>query len=149
MEVSLVLNVSKEDFFEFLYSSIIKDIKESTGRMLSKKKVVKGYTYEKNVKNHKGKLINMKILIAELDPYKEYMAEIETKQGKNIMSYSIKHLEAEKINVTYKEEYIAPSTFKKLKFNVLNLMHEKSLISEAKSNLIDIETYIKNSKAEM
>lgn len=148
MEVSVDLNVSKEDFFDFLYESVINDIKESTGKIISRDKVAKGYTYEKNVKNNKGKLINIKITIMDFTPCESYIARVRTEQGENRMSYLIDELGEEKINVTYKEEYLAPSIFKEMKFKVLNFFHKKTLKEEAESNLIDIETYIKNSKVE-
>lgn len=146
MEVSLVLNISKEDFFDFLYASIVKDIKDSSGKTLAKNKLVKGYSYEKNIKNHKGKLLHMKVTIEELDPCKEYRARIKTKDGENIMSYIIEDLENEKIKVRYREEYLPPTRLKGIKFKFLNLFHEKTLKKQARSNLIDIETYIKNSR---
>ena len=148
MEVSVDLNVDKEDFFDFLYESVINDVKNSTGKIISRDKVAKGYTYEKNVKNNKGKLINIKITIMDFTPCEKYVARVRTEQGENRMSYIIDDLGEEKINVTYGEDYIAPSIFKELKFKALNFFHKKTLRKEAKSNLIDIETYIKNSKVE-
>lgn len=149
MQVSLDLDVSKEEFFEFLYSSVINDIKESTGKTLSKEDIVKGYQYDKNLKNKMGREGEVKVTILEFEPYKKYIAEFESNQGKNIISYDVKSLNDGKVNVIYSEEYIAPDKLKAWNFKLVNLLYKKKSIKRAETILKNIERYIKNNRGEM
>lgn len=149
MEVNLDLDVNKEEFFEFIYESIIKDIEESTGKKLSKEDIIQGYKYDKNLKNKLGRAGNVEVTILEFVPYKKYVAEFKSNQGKNIISYEINNLNNEKINVTYFEDYIAPDKLKDWNFKLMNFFYKKKSMKRAESILKNIERYIKNKKEEM
>ncbi|NBI07205.1 DUF3284 domain-containing protein [Senegalia massiliensis] len=149
MEVNLDLDVNKEEFFEFIYESIIKDIEESTGKKLSKEDIIQSYKYDKNLKNKLGRAGNVEVTILEFVPYKKYVAEFKSNQGKNIISYEINNLNNEKINVTYFEDYIAPDKLKDWNFKLMNFFYKKKSMKRAESILKNIERYIKNKKEEM
>jgi len=149
MEVNLDLDVNKEDFFEFIYQSIIKDIEASTGSKLSKEDIIQGYKYDKKLKNKLGRTGDVGVTILEFDPYKKYVAEFKSNQGKNIISYNITSLNNGKINVTYSEDYIAPDKLKDWNFKLMNFFYKKKSVVRAESILKNIERYIKNKEEEM
>ncbi|MBS4535457.1 DUF3284 domain-containing protein [Clostridium sp. D2Q-14] len=149
MQVSLDLDVTKEEFFEFINDSLLQDIKTSTNREVSKEDIKKGYTYEKELKNKLGRAGDVEVNILEFEPCKEYIAEFKSNQGTNRISYNIKNLNDEKINVTYSESYIASDKLKDWNFKLMNLFYKKKSISRAESILKNIERYIKNKKGDM
>ncbi|MGO1368484.1 MAG: DUF3284 domain-containing protein [Senegalia sp. (in: firmicutes)] len=147
MKVSLDLQVSKEEFFDFLYNSVIKDVKESTGKDLSKEDIVEGFKYEKILKTRVGELGEIKISLVEFNLYKKYKARYESKQGENIIEYDVNSLSDEKIKVIYREKYIAPDMIKALNFKIANFFNKKKTMQKAKNLLKNIESYIINNRA--
>ena len=148
MEVNLLLNVTSEEFFDFLYESIINDIKESTNKTVTRKDIKGGYRYKKEMKNKMGRQGTATILIREFVPNKTYVAVFESNQGENIISYNVEELEENKIGVTYNEEYIASDKLKSWNFSLVNFFYKRKANKNAKNTLRRIESYIKANRIE-
>lgn len=149
MEINAILDVSQEAFFDFLYSSIIQDVKESTGQTISKKDVKSGYSYDKKLKTKVGKMGGAKVTIVAFKPYKKYRAEFTSNQGKNIISYQVERLEDNKIEVVYGEDFIAADKMKAWNFKLINLFYKKQSIKRAEAILENIEGYIHSKGGEI
>lgn len=146
MEIDLELEISKEEFFEFLYDSIIHDVEESTGKIISHEEVVEGFEYDKKLKTQVGRLGEASIILSEFKPYSKYVAEFRSNQGTNITSYEITSIEDQKISVKYIEEYIAADRMKSINFKLLNFFYKKKNIKTAENRLKNIEVYVKNKR---
>lgn len=146
MEIDLELAISKEEFFEFLYDSIIHDVEESTGNLVSQEDIVEGFEYDKQLKTKIGRLGEASVILSTFRPYTKYVAEFISTQGKNITSYDITSLDDEKIRVTYKEDYIAADRLKSWNFKLLSFFYKNKNIKSAESRLKNIEGYIKNKR---
>ena len=142
MEVTIDLNVSQEAFFDFLVTSIIQDIEQNTSTKILKADIKPGYSYAKKLKTKVGKMGSANVNIVAFEPNAHYAASFESNQGTNFISYQVKKLEADKINVTYIEEFIAADKLKEWNFKLVHFIYKKKSIQRAETNLKNIEAYI-------
>nr|WP_300002023.1 DUF3284 domain-containing protein [Tissierella sp.] len=149
MQTDLKLDVSKEEFFDFLSASIIGDIKQSTGEELLKEDIAENYTYEKNIKNKMGRAGDVKVTIVDFKPFEKYRAKFTSFQGDNIIAYEIEELKDDQIHVTYSEDYIAADKMKALNFKLVNSLYKKRALSKSETILKNIESYIVNNRRGM
>ena len=149
MQTNLNLDVSKEEFFNFLSTSIIQDIETSTGIKIEKEDIVPNYTYDKTIKNKMGRAGDVKVTIVDYKPFEKYTAKFTSYQGENSISYYIEELKEDRINATYTEEYIAADKIKALNFKMINSLYKKRAISKSETILKNIENYIQNNRGEI
>lgn len=148
MRTTSTLKVSKEEFFDFLYLSIINDIKQSTQRNISKNEITEGFEYKKKLANKMGRKGEVKVTLAKLRPSTSYVAEFKSAQGVNVISYEIESINEEEIHVTYSEEFIAADKLKDWNFKLINFFYKKKSKKKIDTLLNNIETYITDKREE-
>ncbi|GEK92001.1 DUF3284 domain-containing protein [Alkalibacterium kapii] len=148
MKTTSTLDVSQEAFFDFLYLSIINDIKQSTQKNVSKDDITEGFEYKKTLANKMGRKGQVKVTLAELQPPTKYVAEFKSNQGINVISYEIESVNESQIKVTYTEEFIAADKLKDWNFKLLNFFYKKKSKKTIDATLKNIETYIKTKREE-
>ncbi|MDN6161172.1 MAG: DUF3284 domain-containing protein [Atopostipes sp.] len=146
MEIKETLSVSAEEFFDFLYHSIILDIKESTGESLKRDEIIEGMTYSKTLTTKTGQTGEATVSLTTIQPNESYKASFNTTQGENITHYEVEELTDQQIEVTYREEYVASSWLKGLNFKLMNLFFKRRSKKQASERLYQIEKYLKNQR---
>lgn len=142
MEVDARLNVSSEEFFDFLKQSIVSDVNEHTDEAIGVENLHKGFTYWKNLKNKVGQKGDTKVSLAIFNPNKEYEAVFESNQGQNIINYKVHEVDDFFVDVQYSEDYVAADKMKKLNFNIVNFFYQRRARKKAQRVLENIEAYI-------
>ena len=141
--VKETLNVSAEAFFYQLLKSAAFDIRMATGKEVREKQLHKGYTYTKKLKSKMGRTGEVRVKITELKAPVIYTAEFTSASGKNIISYVIEPLEAEKITVTYTEDYQGETSSQNLNYRIIRVFYKRSARKKTARKLHSIEEYIR------
>lgn len=142
MDVLLNLDVSSEEFFNFLTLSVVKDVKESTNKNISQKDIVKGFHYTKQLANKLKREGSAKVIIRRFVANEIYEAGFETNQGLNTITYEVETLDDNTIDVKYTEDYIASDKIKGWNYNLVNMFYEKRAKKKAIALIRNIEAYI-------
>ena len=145
MEMSRVLNVSMEEMDRFVFDMILEDIKNSTGKSESKKKIRSGYSYSKNLKGRTGSKSRVKTTIRELTSGK-YHVTFKSNQGLNHLIYSYVPEDEESIRLTYSESYEADSKSNGVSYKVMNFVYAWSSKRKIKRIFNSIEHIIQENR---
>lgn len=146
MQINVELYATKEEFFNFLTLSILQDIKQSTNKDLTKKDIVKDYSYRKKLKNKLGREGDVKVTIEEFRENEKYTARFKSNQGENMISYDLSNIDDKKINVNYVEEYVGADKLKGLNYKVINFFYQKKAEKKARNMIKQIEYYIEKNR---
>lgn len=142
MEVLLNLAVTSKEFFEFIIDSVVNDVNDKTNKNVSRKDIVRGFHYTKQIPNKVGKEAKVKVLVRELNLNKKYTAVIISGQGENVISYEVEELTDGSIDVKYSEEFIAEDKMSKWNFNIVNVFYKRRAKKKAIKLVRNIEAYI-------
>lgn len=142
MEILLNLAVTSKEFFEFIIDSVVNDVNEKTNKNVSRKDIVRGFHYTKQIPNKVGKEAKVKVLVRELNLNEKYTAVIISGQGENVISYEVKELFDGSIDVKYSEEFIAEDKMSKWNFNIVNVFYKRRAKKKAIKLVRNIEAYI-------
>lgn len=142
MEILLNLAVTSKEFFEFIIDSVVNDVNEKTNKNVSRKDIVRGFHYTKQIPNKVGKEAKVKVLVRELNLNERYTAVIISGQGENVISYEVKELFDGSIDVKYSEEFIAEDKMSKWNFNIVNVFYKRRAKKKAIKLVRNIEAYI-------
>lgn len=142
MEVLLNLAVTSKEFFEFIIDSVVNDVNEKTNKNVSRKDIVRGFHYTKQIPNKVGKEAKVKVLVRELNLNEKYTAVIISGQGENVISYEVEELTDGSIDVKYSEEFIAEDKMSKWNFNIVNVFYKRRAKKKAIKLVRNIEAYI-------
>lgn len=146
VEVSKILSVSADDFFDAITESVVYDACQATGKNIRKSHLKKGFSYSKKIKNSFGKKEDSKVIIQEFEPPLIYKVKFEGSTGYDIMTYKIELLEDEKITVTYSEDFISEFTIGRKNSKIIEKLNVTRAQRRAKKLLKNIENYIHNNK---
>ena len=142
VEVSEILSVDANDFFDAITQSVVYDACQATGKKIRKSHLKKGFSYTKKVKNSLGKKENAHVCILEYDEPVIYKVKFEVSTGNNIMTYKIETQEDERIRVTYSEEFVSDIEMEGRSSKIMNAINEKRAVRRARKLLKNIERYI-------
>lgn len=142
MQVQEKLYVSADEFFQKLGDSVAYDITNSTGKKIRAKQITKGYSYTKTLKGKVSRKGSVKVTIAEFEAPVKYVAEFQSSQGVNYVSYVIEQLDDEHIGVTYSEDFKGASAMKSANFKVMSFFYNRGAKKKATRLLRSIEAYI-------
>ncbi|RDU37841.1 hypothetical protein DRW41_08465 [Neobacillus piezotolerans] len=145
MEIKVQLQVSAKEVFEQLLSSIIQDIKNSTGQTIAKDKLSKDFSYEKSLRNHMGYDVTVKVQINELIQPLKYSATIENPKGFNTIEYSLKDT-VKGVEITYKENYKAKSALQNWNYILISLIYSRRSKKKMRNQFAYLEQQILNGK---
>lgn len=133
--------VSAEKFFEQIEKSISYDIEKSTG-----KKIIpyRGFKYKKIMQNKLGRKGDVEILIKDFKSPTIYIAEFKSINGINEISYDVKELGEDCIEVTYTESFNGNTKMLNVNFNFMNFFYKRRAKKRARKMLKSMESYIIN-----
>lgn len=146
MNIRQRLNVSSEEFLNFIVMSVLNDARENFDDTLKLEDIVEGFSYTKRLVNKVGQKGNTTVRIKEFKLNKCYEAVFESQQGENILRYEIENLGEQEIDVNYTEAFIAADTIKKWNFELVNFFYKKKARKRAAIMLENIERYIVQSR---
>ena len=127
------LNVSKEEFYNLLLEQLCADISNNVGKVLAVKDIKNGYRYR--VKKKQGKrTIEAFSEIKKPVEYQKLVSTYEVAGRKFVMTYDIKEIDADNIEVTYTQD----EGLKKE-----NAFNKFTVIQTTKKRLKQFEKYIK------
>lgn len=106
ISASRVMKVGAKDFFDMLIDSVLYDIKQSTGKKISRNNFRKGTSYRKKIKSDSkfSRPILVKVAVTQFDPPHLYEATFSGEKESSIIRYEVEELGEDKIKVTYKEQ---------------------------------------------
>lgn len=135
------MRVSAKKFFEQIEKSISYDIEQSIGKNIVP---YEGFRYKKIMKNKLGSKGYVEILIKDFKYSEIYVAEFKSVSGINEISYDIKELEENYIEVTYIERFIGKTKMLNANFNFMNFLYKRRAKKLAIKMLKSIESHIIN-----
>lgn len=136
MEFKKVMNVRADQLYDAILDSISYEAK------ISKKKVVKGFSYTKEMKTKMSAKGNILVTIEDLEENRIYAARFSSAQGENYLKYEINEIDENKIEVTYTEGFEGSSKSKTLNYKLLNSFYRRSFNKKTNTTLENIENWI-------
>lgn len=135
MKIKKELNVSKEEFYLFLYNNLKKELN-------LKKEIKENMIFEKELSTKFNQKIKTSMKILKLNENKEYSLSYISSLGENIVSYFIEEISDTKILITYIEKYVANSIFSKLNNMIMEILFYYNIRKKKINTLKMIENYI-------
>ena len=126
MEVKVTIEVTAEELYSLLMSSVKHDVEQATGQEVSLEELVSGYTYKKKLTNKLGKEANATSVLTKIEKPHIYEAEFTTGRGINKLAYHLEPLEDGYLSVTYSEEYVPISKSAGVNFKLVGFFYKKS-----------------------
>jgi len=120
------MNTTADRFYDLLISSVKHDIEQKTETSLDLKDLKSGYVYKKALTNKLGKQGQAKTTLTKIEPPHCYEAQFETPRGVNTISYQIKDLDDNLIEVTYSENFDSTSAAVALNFKIMSFFYKRS-----------------------
>lgn len=102
MQLTEKLAISAEDFFKCVIQSAIHDVKEHTGKTLTRNQLA-GFEYKKVI----GQKQNARLKITKVIDNQEYRFVTKTGLNEFEVSYTIKAIDAQHCEVTYHEDVVS------------------------------------------
>lgn len=146
MELKVQLQVSANEVFEQLLSSIVQDIKTSTGQTIAKDKLSKDYSYKKSIRNHMGYVVPVKVTINDLIRPIKYCATIENPNGVNTTEYTLTDTE-KGVKIAYKENYKASSTLQNWNYVLASIFYSRRSKKKMRKQFAYLEQQILNARS--
>lgn len=138
MKINLSLNISSNEFYEFLINNLKNEI--------NVKEIKEGMKFKKKLTTKLSKDFESEVEIFSLKYNKEYILKFHTSLGVNIIKYYIKEEKENKIELIYEEEYITDSLINKLNNTIMEKIYSFFLKRKMKKRFLDIEKYIVNKR---
>lgn len=135
MKIKKELNVSKEEFYLFLYNNLKKELN-------LKKEIKENMIFEKELSTKFNQKIKTSMKVLKLNENKEYSLSYISSLGENIVSYFIEEISDTKILITYKEKYVSNSVFSKLNNMIMEILFYYNIRKRKINTLKMIENYI-------
>ena len=140
MELTMKLNATPDEFFERIEKSILADIRLSTGKSIAPEKL-NGHKYKKVTAGKHP--LEMKVKIKAYRRPERYEVRFTSARGVNAMSYRVKPLPGDAMEVTYSETFDGAQPQRGI-FAVLNdKLYDFRVKRHAKSLLKSIERDVK------
>ena len=136
MAIKEKLDVSAQQFFDYIQDSLLSDIETHTGKKVPISKISRGYRYNKKSVQRGGKGEGITVRISKWKPPLEYQATFSTPIDRVTITYSFVELGEEECELTYSE---VRTTTKKDRFAGLK---ERSTRRKATKMIRDVEKYI-------
>ena len=144
MKVIETLDVSAQQFYEYLLQQVRKDIEKATKKSHLTLEQLDGFTYSRILKRQKGDPLEIKIKVGPLIENRYYELSYETPTARNRYFYDIRQLEDHRIQVTYVEENGAKTALNNWVYKTRVKFKEKHVEQRIRQTLTQIEAYILN-----
>lgn len=135
MKIKKKLNVSKKEFYLFLYNNLKKELN-------IKGDVKENMVFTKELSTKFNQKIKTSMKILELIEYEKYSLSYISSLGENIVSYIIEEIDENNIFVLYEEKYVTDSIFNKLNNTFMEIFFYYPMKKRKLKTLNMIEKYI-------
>lgn len=140
------MNVTLDDFFDFLEESIKLDISSSTNTKVDT--ILSGYEYTKTLKNKIGQSGKVLSTIEKFERPHIYKLKVSSNQGLNFVTYTAKQIDACNIEVFYEEEFISSKKITNFNYKIVMHFYKKKTLQRMQAILTNIERCIKEKESE-
>ncbi|MGN1343839.1 MAG: DUF3284 domain-containing protein [Traorella sp.] len=137
------LNISQQQFFDYLIQSLLIDIFKHTNEIKIQEELKQGFCYQKIIKDNKGNKYQSLVEIIKLNDF-QYQSQITTGSNINIISYEYKQDNTNMI--TYQEEYDNPHPLKKYNHQFVSFCLSPFYRKQIKKMLLNMEMHIQRSQ---
>ena len=127
MIVQKVMNISNEEFFEYIMENLHKELQRIVSKDLKVEDVKEGYTFTRHFKRGKQEF-EVKSEIRVLDIPNSYMLVMETNGTEQIISHIIRKIDDDHIEDTYEEDIISNRFLVKLNKSMRSKATKKKMI---------------------
>lgn len=141
MKIQLRLNVSGEDFFDYLVHALFHDIRRNQV-LLEKENIQSGYEYKKELVSQSGKREQALVKITKLTRPVCYEVQIQTEMGIHMISYGCSETEQNQCWVTYTEEYQSDQRLNQWNTSLMGFLFQRSHKKKMKRMLLAMEKHI-------
>lgn len=148
MKVTVTLNISQQEFFDYLIQSIMIDIFKNTDVFKCEEEIKKGIQYHKMIKNANGKEIPVQVEIDEYQYLELYRCRINVGSNVNIIQYECQKIDDNHTLIIYTEDYESSKRLNKYNYKLMSLILSHTMKKKIKKMLIAMETHVKRSKYE-
>lgn len=128
------LNVSKEEFYNFLCENLKKEI--------NSKVIKEGMKFKKELISKFNARAESTVEITSLKENEKYGLKFYTPIGINTIDYTIKEIEPNLIEIIYEEKYISDSTLKNLNNAIMECVFYFGIKKKKRQLFKAIEEYI-------
>ncbi|MFV0395411.1 MAG: DUF3284 domain-containing protein [Coprobacillaceae bacterium] len=142
MELSEVLNVSKEQFFNQLLYSVQMEIQDVTKQKINIEDITSGFSYRKHMKTKAKTSGDVKVIIDKVIKNELYRMSISTTRGNTIVEYHIKELDSNQIEVRYLENFESDKKSMGWNYKLMSFFYVKKGKKRISEMLKSMETYI-------
>lgn len=146
MFVEKNLNISDISLFEVIKNSLIDDVKECTGRVISE--VEEGFEYSKKLQNKMKQNGDVLVKVKHFKPCSIYEVEFFSSQGVNFMRYEAEKIDDENTKVRYSEGFYSDKKLNNLNYKMMMKCMKKSVEKRMNMILLSTERYIINQQKE-
>lgn len=144
MKVTTLLNVSAEQFYDYLLRQVRKDIENATKQNHLTFDDLDGFRYSRFLKRQKKEPIELKIKVGPLIENRYYELSYETPTAQNRYFYDIRPITDQQIEVSYVEENGAKTAVNNWIYKTRVKFKEKNLEQRIRQTLSQIEVHILN-----
>lgn len=148
MEVKEVLKIKADDFFDTLAQSVLHDISEAEGKAFKEEEIFPGFTYIKKMKNQLGQQGDVHVTIVQFCRPARYQVQFKSVQGINRISYEIRELDGQGIEVDYQENFEGKNTSSSLNYRLLSKLYQRKAKKRMEGMLHSMEAYIQSREKE-
>ena len=143
MKVTTEIDVTASQYVRHLCDGVVKDVKKATGKTVTVKQLMDGYTYERTLDYKKKKAV-IKFTVGPLIEDKYFQVKYETEETSCLYYYDF-HKEQDKQYVTYSEENnYTQETIGNALGNFKRKFTQRALQNKIFQNIELTTTYIKN-----
>lgn len=125
MKVELQLEVSQQQFFDLITTSIMNEIKQATGKEIRVDEINQ-YQYTKSMTTKLGVTNSVDVLISNFTPPTLYEANVMSPTGKYIFQYDIEAVDSSHCFVRYEETYHSDKWNLKLNYSIFSFFYMKA-----------------------
>ena len=146
--VSYQMNATADRFYDLLMNSVKYDIEQKTGTDVDLRDIKSGYVYKTRLTNKLGRKGVAKATLTKIEHPYCYEAQFETPRGVNTISYHIKDLDDDVIEITYSEQYASGSAAVTLNFKIMSFFYKRSTRRKMFYILNQMDRYLQSTQEE-
>ena len=144
MKIEYTLNVTQQEFYDYLMQSLIIDIFKNTEEFYLKENIHPGYIYKKQIKDKHGKKYDAIVEIMDIKEPFIYESKISVGSNSNIIKYEC--IQEDKTKVIYSEDMKSEKKINDMNYKIMSMLLKKSYQKKMNRLIMDMERHIQRSK---
>ena len=142
MKVSIKLDVTPQEFFDSLATSVAYDAGEARGKHVGVEKLREGFSYRKSLTAKTGAERRVVTRITAWEPARRYAASITAGADVNTIAYELEPA-GDGVAITYEEGFSSQKAMSELNGKFVGAIYGLAAKRRVKQRLRQMETYIK------